>query len=216
MHELLYTPHKDAPLFERDKPDVLIDQAVSELSSGSFSTNNEGLRELLRECGFINLWFFLKFIAGYAGPFDKLNGGLHVDMCNFRQEMMVPGRKAAGFTGRAHYKTTIFTIGGTAWGLLRNPDLCIELFSCIDTRSTDFFRTVQKIFDDNTLFAWLYPEYVPAKNQDRWTTKELVLPNRSKHFTEPSLRGHGVGCSTQGIHGDWLVIDDPIGEAQLD
>ena len=67
-----------------------------------------------------------------------------------------------------------------------------------------------------TEFAWLYPEYVPAKNQDRWTTKELVLPNRSKHFTEPSLRGHGVGCSTQGIHGDWLVIDDPIGEAQLD
>lgn len=211
----LYTPHPNAPLFESEDFHSVIDQVITEISSSNLSTSNEEIRQVLRQTGFVNLWFLLKFIAGYSGPFDKLNENLHLDMANFRQEMMIPGRKAAGFTPRGCYKTTIFTIGGCIFILLRDPDACIELFSCVETRSVDFFRTVQKTFDHNELFAWLYPEYVPEKNAERWNKTEMVLPNRTRHFTEPSLRGHGVGCSTQGIHGTHLIIDDPIGDTQL-
>lgn len=214
MPKLRYTPHKRAPLFETESFDTVLDQVISEVSSGNFTTN-ESFRDVVSQCGFVNLWFFLKYIAGFSGPFDLLNEDIHVDMCNYRQDMMIPGRKAAAFTSRAMYKSTIFTKGAPAWGLLREPDLRIETFSCIEGRSKDFFRTTREIFDSNELFAWLYPEYTPGKNQSRWNDSEFVLPNRVRKYTEPSLRPHGVGCNTQGIHGDWLVIDDPIGEAQL-
>jgi hypothetical protein len=212
---LAYSPHPQAPLFAQNNFGLLIDQTIAEISSPNLSTSNENLRQLLRQAGFVNLWFLLKYIAGHAGPFDLLNEDLHLDMCNFRQTQMVPGRKAAGFTSRKFFKTTIFTEGGGIYTLLRNPDACIDLFSCVDTRSTDFFRTIQKFFDSNELVAWLYPEYVPVKGQERWNNTEMVLPNRTKHLTEPSLRGHGVGCSTQGIHSTDILIDDPIGDSQL-
>lgn len=215
MSKYLYSPHPNAPLFERDDFGIIIDQVINEITSPNLSTSNEEIRQALHQTGLVNLWFLLKYIAGYNGPFDKLNDDLHLDMANFRQAMIQPGRKAAGFTPRGCYKTTIFTIGGCIFILLRDPDACIELFSCVEKRSIDFFRTVQRVFDDNELFAWLYPEWVPKKNADRWNSTEMVLPNRTRHYTEPSLRGHGVGCSTQGIHGSHLIIDDPVGDSQL-
>lgn len=214
MNKLRYTPHELAPMFHNDDFDLILNQVVNEVSSGNFTVNDR-FKDVVRQCGFVNLWFFLKYIAGHSGPFNLLNETLHVNMCNFRQDMMVPGRKAAAFTSRGMYKTTIFTKGAPAWGLLREPNLRIETFSCIEGRAKDFFRSTREIFDSNELFTWLYPEYVPANNQARWNDSEFVLPNRTRKYTEPSLRPHGVGCNTQGIHGDWLVIDDPIGEAQL-
>lgn len=215
MSKFLYTSHVQAPVFESEDFHRVIDQIITEVSSANLSTANAEIRSVLRQTGFVNLWFLVKYIAGYSGPFNQLNENLHLDMANFRQAMMVPGRKAAGFTPRGCFKTTIFTEGGCLFTLLRNPDACVELFSCVEGRSIDFFRTVQKVFSHNELFAWLYPEYVPEKNQERWNAREFVLPNRSRHYTEPSLRGHGVGCSTQGIHGTDLIIDDPVGDAQL-
>lgn len=213
-HKLAYSPHKNAPIFVNDDFNLILDQVISEVSSGNFAVNDK-FKDIVRQCGFVNLWFFLKYIAGYSGPFNLLNTELHIDMCNYRQRMMGPGIKAAAFTSRAMYKTTIFTKGAPAWALLREPNLRIESFSCIEGRAKDFFRTTREIFDSNELFKWLYPEYTPSKNQVRWNDSEFVLPNRTRRYTEPSLRPHGVGCNTQGIHGDILVIDDPIGEAQL-
>lgn len=214
MNKLLYSPHAKAPLFEEEDFSLLIKQAIDEIESGRFSTGNETIRELFREAGFVNLWFFLKFIAGYAGPFDKLNDTLHVDMANFRQVMMVPGKKAASFIGRRHYKSTIYTSGANAWMPLRDPECTIELFSCIKDRSYDFLHTTQRIYDANEFFAWLYPEYVIIPGVGRNNSNMMDLPNKTKYTTEPTLRPHGVGCSTQGIHGN-IVIDDPIGDAQL-
>jgi hypothetical protein len=214
MNKLLFTPHPNAPLFNKN-PELVIDQIIQEVKNNRYSIANDEIREVFRQAGFVNLWFFLKFIAGYGGPFDLLNEDLHIDMCNFRQSQFIPGRKAACFLFRRGYKSTINTEGGTAWGLLRNPDLCVEMFSCIKERSMDFMHTTQRIFDGNELFMWLYPEYVPDYKQKRWNDVEMVLPNRTKHFTEPSLRPHGVGCSTAGIHGDLCVVDDPVGDSQL-
>ena len=215
MNKLYYSPHPKAPLFEQEDFSLLIEQAVNEIQGGSFSTTNQTIRELFRQAGFVNLWFFLKFICGYNGPFDKLNNKLHVDMANFRQAMMVPGRKAACYTSRGVYKTTINTVGGNIFILLRNPDYSIGLYSCVKERSSEFLHITQRVFDSNEFFAWLYPEYVITPGVGRNNSTMMELPNRSRYFTEPSLHPHGVGCSTAGLHDDHNAIDDPIGDTQL-
>lgn len=205
--------HPKAPLFvleNQKNRQKMISQMLTEKES------NKNTREILRQIGFVNLWFFLKFICGYNGPFNKINSGLHLEMANFYQKYSVKGSKVAGFLGRKHYKSTVWTIGGSLiWRLLRNPDERILLFSAVTERSRKFMHTAQRVFDSNPFFADLYPEYVPQPNQRRWNETEMVIPCRTRNYIEPSVNPAGVCCSTQGMHGSGIVVDDPVGDAQL-
>jgi hypothetical protein len=210
-------PHPKAPLFQRSDSDLLINHVLSELESGNFSTSNQEVRELIRQAGFVNLWFFLKFIAGYNGPYNDLTDHLHVDMCNFYQKVQSPGQRAAAYLPRGVFKSSIFTHGGNTWDILRNPDIVIGLGSAIIDRSQEFLQITQRTFDGNEFFAWLYPEYVEGlKEKGRITIDEFVVPNRSRFRVEPTIKIFAVGGSTQGIHCHKVKIDDPIGDAQLD
>jgi hypothetical protein len=190
---------------------LILQQIADEVAVGNYPVN-ETFREVFRAVGFVNLWFFLKFICGFAGPFDLLNNNLHLDMCNFAHTMHVPGSKNAVFMPRKHFKTTIFNIGDSDWTLLRDPDEAISIFSGIFDRAMDFLHTAQRVFDSNELFKWLYPDYVGGKSNDG----ELVLPNRSRYYTEPSLRCGSVGGSSEGQHFTTIKMDDPVGLEQLD
>jgi hypothetical protein len=90
-------PHPEAPLFSQEKdPALVLKQAISEISSQGGFRDTEQIRQLLRQAGFVSLWFYLKFIAGYSGPYNLLNTDLHVEMCNFRQRATVtPGFKGS-------------------------------------------------------------------------------------------------------------------------
>ena len=72
------------------------------------------------ELGYVSLFFFLKYIAGSAGPYNEINEDLHLEMCNFRQSdyCMNPGAHAACFVPRGFLKSTIMTHGGATWELL--------------------------------------------------------------------------------------------------
>jgi hypothetical protein len=206
-------PHPKAPLFLASDPKKILLEIIDTFISGHFVEGQ--FFPILVQAGYVSLWFFLKFIAGYAGPFDELNTGLNDSMCDFAMESHRPGDRSAAFTGRFCFKSTIFTIGDCVWTLLRDPDESCGLFSCTAERSGEFLETAQRVFDSNELFAALYPDYVPAKNAPRWNAKEAVLPNRSKYQTSASISAHGVGCSTAGIHANRIYIDDPVGDQQL-
>ena len=132
-------------------------------------------------------------------------------MCNVRQSFVKEGVWGAAFLPRDVYKTTIFTIGGSAWEMLINPDVRIRIVNAIFDRSLSFIHTIQRVYDSNPFFAWLYPEYVPPKNSPRWNDKEAVLPNRTSHYTEPNLKCGAVGGESEGDHHDVLGLDDLVG-----
>jgi hypothetical protein len=210
----LLLKHPLAPRFAGPDAQLLVEQIVDETATGAFPVTDE-FRELLRELGFVNLWFFLKFIAGYNGPFDKLNVGLHLDMCNTRMRYQYPGARFAAFEPRKVYKSTIFTAGAMAWSALRDPDRTHGLFSNTTEFSLGQVHTIQRVYDSNEFFAWLYPEYVPAKNQQRWNNNEANLPNKTRVTVDPTFAGYGVGCNTAGKHPDDMYVDDPVGDKQL-
>lgn len=208
-------PHPSAPLFSAPDAALVLDQVIAEISTGRFPTT-EALRSVFRQAGFVNLFFFLKFIAGYRGPYSKLRSDIHMEMCNFRQLALIPGSKIATFVPRSTYKSTVNTHGGSAWEMLRNPDIRIGIFSSVYDRAHDFFAQTQRIFDSNEFVTWLYPEYIPSgADGSRWNDKEGVLPNRTMSFPEPNIRPFASGGSTQGIHVDRAIFDDIVGDAQL-
>jgi hypothetical protein len=195
-----------------ESPTVLLRAALEEMTGqGGFRTT-ESVRQLLRQTGLVSLWFYLKFIAGYAGPYDKLNDGMHVDMCNFRQRVATtPGIKAAMFYPRSGFKTTVGSHGANGWELLRNPDLRIGCTSEVADRAQSFVDTTIATFKGNDFHQWLYPEWKKANRDDT----ELILANRTKRYVEPNLKAITAGGSTQGIHVDLFDCDDIVGENML-
>lgn len=114
MKSLEILQHPKAPLFSSSDGEIVLKQLLSEIASGHI-TQDETLRQAWRQAGFVNLWFFLKHICSYGGPYGNLNDDLHVDMCNFRQNLLQPGTRGAMFIPRSHYKcetstTPLFTL----------------------------------------------------------------------------------------------------------
>ena len=200
--------HEKAPIFsEESNPGLVLEQLLGEVRSGRLQTSDE-IRELIRQAGFVNLWFYLKVIAGYSGPYNELNDGLHLDMCNFRQgeHCMRPGAHAACFAPRGHYKSTVLTHGPDGWECLRNPDIRIALVSNIADKAEQFTNIIKATFRDNEFFKWLYPEYVLPPHQAKF-----VLPNRTRKFSEPNIKPFGAGAASEGDHFNLFDLDDPIG-----
>ncbi len=208
-------PHEKAPLFSKPDGILTFQQILKEMSSDNPSLGNQEVLEIIRQAGFVNLWFFLKAICSFSGPFDLLNEQLHMEMCNYRQSLLTPGCRGALFVPRSTFKTTIFTEGASAWELARNPEMRIRITNQIAGRAEDFMHTVKNIFDSNEFFARLYPEYIPQSGAERWNQTEIVLPNRQRKRREPSVESGGVGGASEGHHYDLHVVDDMIGLAAL-
>jgi hypothetical protein len=219
MSNFAIRPHPLAPLFSLESnPSLVLQQLLEEATSGNFNTG-EKILSMIRQAGYVSLWFFLKVIAGYAGPYDQLNEGIHLEMCNFRQSdyCMSPNARFAAFLFRKARKSTIFTHGGNTWELLRDPNLRIELVNAVLSRAVDFKRITQLTFQSNDLLRELYPSYCPvSSSQPRWNEKEIVMPNRTRFFIEPSIKPLGVGSATEGDHPDLMIVDDAIGLEDMD
>lgn len=217
--EMAITPHEKAPTLlrmgEDERQRVLRELLVAVLSKGLTANNQEELR-LVREACYVSLFFFLRGVASYSGPYEKLTPHLHLDMANFYQWTMVaPWRRAAGFIGRGHYKSSVWTHGAHTWLLLRDPEYKIALGSAIFDRARGFMQMTRANFESNDLIQALFPECVPGKGQKRWNNDEIVMPNRKRWSPDASLKPIAVGGSTQGIHVNLLDFDDPVGEQQI-
>jgi len=214
MERFAIRPHKDAPLFSsKEESQRIITELISEVNSEHFDPSKVDVLEYLKQASLVNLWFFLKVVAGFSGPYEKLNDDLHLDMCNFRQSdaCMEPGARAAAFIPRGHYKSTIFTHGANTWELVRNPNLRIRIVNAVIDKAHQFKRISQRTFDGNQLFGLLFPQFVPKGTEKRWNEQEFVLGNRERMYSEPSVKVGGVGGSSEGDHHDLLVLDDLIG-----
>ncbi len=209
-------PHEKAPLFSRGDWRLTFQQALSEVTSDNFQTTEE-VREVLRQLGFVNMWFFLKFIAGFNGPYADLTDHFHMEMCNFyQQQMMIPGSRSGGFIFRSGFKSSVWTHGGNTFEINRNPNIRVGLGSGKIERAMSFMETTQRTFDDNKLFEWLYPENAVDPNSRRWSAKEAIHPSRTINHPEPTIQLITAGGSSAGIHVDLLKLDDIVGDAELD
>ncbi|MFA6159399.1 MAG: hypothetical protein WC763_07275, partial [Candidatus Paceibacterota bacterium] len=128
-------PHECAPLFSVSNirnPRKLIEGMRNDLESGRISAS-EMFTSLIRQAALVSLFFFLKNVAAFSGPYEKLNEDLHLEMCNFRQSdaCMEDSARAAEILFRGSYKSTTCAHGADSWEALRNPNIRIRLVSSI-------------------------------------------------------------------------------------
>lgn len=222
VEPLEFVQHPKAPLFKtQEKGNKIIADLLKSMAQPNFKFTEDVL-EIYRQASLVSLWFFLKFVAGYAGPYDGLNDSLHRSMCNYRQRQLHPGARGSFFIPRSCYKSTIATHGANAWEILRDPQIRIGMISSKVEMAEMFMHATMRIFDSNPLMLLLFPTFCPARNDDgqikngkNWTNKSFVIPSRRGTLPEPTMKCAGAAGSAQGIHCDLLSIDDIVGEKQL-
>jgi len=217
---LRISPHPKAPLFAdestaREKLPAIFAALSGDLASSSL---NREAHDLIRQLGFVSLYFFINSILRPAGPYEALDDPLALDQCNFRQsdDCMAPGSKAATFMPRGFSKTRINTTGGGSWEILRDPDVSICIVNAVYDKALEFLHQVQRNFDSNPQMSRFYPEYVPGKGRGQVNDKLLILPNRTSTSVEPTVRCLGVTAAAEGGHYDILLFDDLVGLDAVD
>ena len=222
--ELEFVDHPNAPLFkDPEKGRALITKLISDIQKDPvhFQFTDEVI-EIYRQAGLVSLWFFLKFIAGFSGPYADLNDSLHVSMCNYRQRQLSPGARGSFFIFRSAFKSTIGIHGANSWEIYRDPNIRIGMISSKLEMAQLFMHATMDIFSKNPLMEIIAPEFVPAKNDDGtvksgidWTNRQFTCPARTRTMPEPTMKCGAAAGSTQGIHCDLLSIDDVVGEQEL-
>lgn len=218
-------PHAEAPAFESFEAGqkALLD-LYGDLASKHPTVKVRSTLDMMRQAGLVNLWFFLKVIAGAYGPYEKLNDGLHLDMCNFAQSdaCMAPGARWMVLMPRGFRKSTIFTHGKNAWMLTRDSDAKIRVVNAVISRAETFKYMSQRTIDANALYGalygpgWDFASRVPSPNSKEWNAETMVMPDRKRVAPEPSIKAAGVTGSGEGDHHTHLNIDDPIGLDAVD
>ena len=143
-------PHPEAPAFASFETGqkALLD-LVTDITGRHPSKNARSTLDMMRQAGLVNLWFFLKVIAGSSGPYELLNDSLDLDMCNWRQSdaCMAPGARFLALMPRGFKKSTIFDHGANSWEITRNADERIRLVNAIISRAETFRNLSKKTID---------------------------------------------------------------------
>jgi hypothetical protein len=220
MGKFAIRPHPDAPLFsDPEEAQTIVGQLISEITG--HTSGAEEVRAYLAQAGLVNLWFFLKYIAGYNGPYDELNEGIHLQMANWRQSdaCMGEGARAAGFVPRAYLKSTIWTHGGNLWETVRWPNIRIRLESGVAAKAHEFLGNIKNAYETNELLHWLYPFTQLPKGYERtgkWAGDRIVVPARDRHYTEATITIGSMTGASEGGHFNLYNCDDPVGLDDLD
>lgn len=115
------------------------------------------------------------------------------------QEAMVLAWRGCG-------KSTYCTITRVIFEILHNPNIRILLVSDSEGQSTGFLRAIKSHFEANTEFRELFGDYVG----ETWSNSEIIIPQRTSHFIEPTVLCAGIGTSLPSKHFDLIIMDDLV------
>lgn len=176
----------------------------------------------LRKLAKKNRFFLCNVVLGY----DRLAVNLHGHVCLWLDKNKYE-KYIQFLMPRAHFKSTIETIGGNIqrslpddegdeqypWNLGTN--IRILICHAIDKKANEFLYSITGHFTNNPMLMGLFPECVPNPRIQKINTSQLELP-RTRIWSEPTFSTSGASGSNQGPHYDHHCFDDITGEKQRD
>lgn len=151
-----------------------------------------------------SLYFFAKSICG----FEDLLPTTHQKMCQFTQRY----DKSLTLAPRGWLKSSIRTIAYPLWRLTQSPDTRILIANEKLENSVGFLRKIKSVFENNTLFRWVYEPILPDIQKTRWTDEDIVIKRSQEcNVAESSVETIGVGGTKVSKHYDIIIKDDIIG-----
>lgn len=185
-----------------------------ELSGPAADRKREALRMSLRHQVKQDLWLFARWCCGYA----DIDTSLHRGMCDRWQKRM-NARFSLWLIPRSHLKTSLWTIAGTLWELVRNADLRVLIVNAKWDIAAAILAEIQSIVQTNEIFRFLFPEYcwdlAPKYKSARCVIRQerLDFPcsvNAGRKIG--SIEIMSVGAKLVSQHYDLLIYDDPVND----
>ena len=110
--------------------------------------------------------------------------------------------------GIVTHNSSVFTIAGSLWLLVNNPEERIYL--CHNTReeAMRWIRQIRKVIEGD-VFQTLFPELVPDFSKVVWK-KDAITINRKGNYAEASVTAGGVDKRVTGNHYTVIILDDIV------
>jgi hypothetical protein len=173
---------------------VTLEERLTELSSEQ--------REILREKGKKDLFFFAKGILG----FDWFVARIHLPIClqledsnNTRFRCLLP---------RGWLKTTLCSCVYPLWRAINNADVRILIVLNTYKNACAKLSRITKLLRSCVLLRTLYPEILPD-DDCTWTTDRIIIP-RKIAADEGTFDVAGTRTQITGRHYDVIIEDDTV------
>jgi hypothetical protein len=115
---------------------------------------------------------------------------------------------------REHGKSSLITFAGTIQELLRNPELCVCIFSHTFGVAKQFLTQIKLEFEKNATLMALFPDVLwanPKGEAPKWSVDDGIVLKRRSNPKEPSLMASGlVDHMPTGSHFHLRVYDDVV------
>jgi predicted phage terminase large subunit-like protein len=113
---------------------------------------------------------------------------------------------------RESYKSTFFTVTGSIFALLNDPNLAILITSAATTNSRGWLSVIQKKMESE-IFTSLFGS---LKMPYEWRDSDITLSTRTKHRAEPSILCAGKDSTVTAKHFDIIFGDDLVNQNDRD
>jgi len=184
-----------------------IDRVKADEKYGELAATN-----LMRSLCQKDLFYLCYEILGYK----KMEEPLHNDMCRFLAWGEKKKINTLLLVPRAHYKSTIATIGRCIQWILKDQDTSVGLFSGDMKNARKFATEIRNQLEKNELLKELFPDILydePKRYSDKWTSDEFNVRRTKKGIQkkEPTVKIFGLLQNIPtGDHFDHLLGDDIV------
>lgn len=182
----------------------------SDLSDADLDQLDDLLRAEEADRGLQDLYYFDKYILGYADMEPKT----HKPICQFIQDAKRVGGshqiKKHLELPRGTFKTSVVTIGNTLHSVAQNPNIRVLLDNEVYGNSKAFLREIKAHMDKPEVLE-VYPQLAPNKQiNDGWTESTVIVKDRTKVLKEPTISCAGLDQIKVGMHYDLIIMDDLV------
>lgn len=152
----------------------------------------EEAREMCKK----SLWYLCTEMLGY-GDWDKV----HDDLETFLER---PARKKLVLVPRGHLKSAIITKGLTIQILLQNPNVRILIANQVWDKAREMLAEIQEYLTTKSILPHLFGQFMSG----RWNKDEIVIRQRKKALSAPTVGTTGVEAEMTSTHYDVIIGDD--------
>jgi len=171
-----------------------------------------------------DFWFFCASVTNMRDfrikePTHPMKGKRWIDhpwlfaRCReFQEDIELERQDCAYNLPRFHYKTTVFTIHGTEWELLRDPSLTFGWFTHKkEGAGNDWFSLIMAEFETNDVMLSLWPDrlYRNKRLYRTWNLSAISIL-RPPGIREPSVSVHAIDTLPTNAHYHRIVGDDIV------
>jgi phage terminase large subunit-like protein len=154
-----------------------------------------------------DLMYFCQKYLGYADLEEDLHGG---GIQELEKAIAAGQRNILILWPRSHLKTSLFSIGRTIQGILRNQNCRKAIISYAYSKAMEILAEIKSHLQNPRLVA-LFPEILwdNAKKLAPFWREDRITVIRSKVVSGFTLKVNGIGGGYTGEHNDEMVFDDP-------